>query len=61
LTDKTSGGQPHVLTGILFICGAGILFPVMNGFACAISSTSADSAIIVGAGLSIGWSQRKPA
>jgi hypothetical protein len=39
----------------------GILFPVMNGFACAISSTSADSAIIVGAGLSIGWSQRKPA
>jgi hypothetical protein len=33
LTDKTSGGQPHVLTGILFICG----------------------------GLSIGWSQRKPA
>ena len=33
MTEKTSGGQHHVLTGILFICGAGILFPVMNGFA----------------------------
>ena len=32
MTDKPSDGQ-HILTGILFICGAGILFPVMNGFA----------------------------
>jgi drug/metabolite transporter (DMT)-like permease len=43
LIDKTSGGQHHVLTGILFICGAGILFPVMNGFAKFLGESGYDS------------------
>ena len=30
--DKTSDGQ-RILAGILFMCGAGLLFPVMSGFA----------------------------
>ena len=43
MTDKTSGGQHHVLTGILFICGAGLLFPVMNGFAKFLGESGYDS------------------
>ncbi len=43
LIDKPSGGQHHVLTGILFICGAGILFPVMNGFAKFLGESGYDS------------------
>jgi drug/metabolite transporter (DMT)-like permease len=43
LIDKASGGQHHVLTGILFICGAGILFPVMNGFAKFLGESGYDS------------------
>jgi drug/metabolite transporter (DMT)-like permease len=31
-TDKASDGQ-RILAGILFMCGAGLLFPVMSGFA----------------------------
>ena len=43
MIDKASGGQRHVLAGILFMCGAGILFPVMNGFAKFLGESGYDS------------------
>ncbi len=43
MNDKPSAGQHHVLSGILFICGAGILFPVMNGFAKFLGESGYDS------------------
>jgi drug/metabolite transporter (DMT)-like permease len=42
LSDKPRDGQ-RILTGILFICGAGILFPVMNGFAKFLGESGYDS------------------
>jgi drug/metabolite transporter (DMT)-like permease len=42
LTDKTADGQ-RILAGILFMCGAGVLFPVMNGFAKFLGESGYDS------------------
>lgn len=42
MNDRTSDNR-HILTGILFICGAGILFPVMNGFAKFLGESGYDS------------------
>ncbi|MPZ32933.1 MAG: EamA family transporter [Rhodospirillales bacterium] len=42
MTDKTADGQ-RILAGILFMCGAGVLFPVMNGFAKFLGESGYDS------------------
>jgi drug/metabolite transporter (DMT)-like permease len=42
LTDKAADGQ-RILAGILFMCGAGVLFPVMNGFAKFLGESGYDS------------------
>jgi len=42
LTEKTADGQ-RILAGILFMCGAGVLFPVMNGFAKFLGESGYDS------------------
>jgi len=42
LTDKAADGQ-RSLAGILFMCGAGVLFPVMNGFAKFLGESGYDS------------------
>ena len=42
MSDRPRDGH-RVLTGILFICGAGILFPVMNGFAKFLGESGYDS------------------
>jgi drug/metabolite transporter (DMT)-like permease len=40
--DKASDGQ-RILAGILFMCGAGLLFPVMSGFAKFLGETGYNS------------------
>jgi drug/metabolite transporter (DMT)-like permease len=42
LIDKAADGQ-RILAGILFMCGAGVLFPVMNGFAKFLGESGYDS------------------
>ena len=42
MTDRTAAGQ-RILAGILFMCGAGVLFPVMNGFAKFLGESGYDS------------------
>ncbi len=42
MTEKTADGQ-RILAGILFMCGAGVLFPVMNGFAKFLGESGYDS------------------
>jgi drug/metabolite transporter (DMT)-like permease len=42
LSDKATDGQ-RILAGILFMCGAGVLFPVMNGFAKFLGESGYDS------------------
>jgi drug/metabolite transporter (DMT)-like permease len=42
LNQKTADGQ-RILAGILFMCGAGVLFPVMNGFAKFLGESGYDS------------------
>ena len=42
MTDKAADGQ-RILAGILFMCGAGVLFPVMNGFAKFLGESGYDS------------------
>lgn len=42
MTARPADGQ-NILAGILFICGAGILFPVMNGFAKFLGESGYDS------------------
>ena len=42
MTDRTANGQ-RILAGILFLCGAGVLFPVMNGFAKFLGESGYDS------------------
>ena len=42
MTDRTADGQ-RILAGILFMCGAGVLFPVMNGFAKFLGESGYDS------------------
>lgn len=42
MNDKTADGQ-RILAGILFMCGAGVLFPVMNGFAKFLGESGYDS------------------
>ena len=42
MSDKTADGQ-RILAGILFMCGAGVLFPVMNGFAKFLGESGYDS------------------
>jgi drug/metabolite transporter (DMT)-like permease len=42
LIDKAPGGH-RILAGILFMCGAGVLFPVMNGFAKFLGESGYDS------------------
>lgn len=42
MIDKAADGQ-RILAGILFMCGAGVLFPVMNGFAKFLGESGYDS------------------
>lgn len=42
MNDKPADGQ-RILAGILFMCGAGILFPVMGGFAKILGESGYDS------------------
>lgn len=42
MTDKAADGQ-RILAGILFMCGAGVLFPLMNGFAKFLGESGYDS------------------
>ena len=42
MNDKSADGQ-RILAGILFMCGAGILFPVMGGFAKVLGESGYDS------------------
>jgi drug/metabolite transporter (DMT)-like permease len=42
LIDKAADGQ-RILAGILFMCGGGVLFPVMNGFAKFLGESGYDS------------------